>query len=67
MGRPFDIVIIDEAAQAVSIPFVFIQKRNQHNIIKLTFVHIFYQVEPAILVPLAHGCRQVFLVRLRPS
>ncbi|KAF3337672.1 putative helicase MAGATAMA 3-like protein [Carex littledalei] len=35
MGRPFDIVIIDEAAQAV---------------------------EPAILVPLAHGCRQVFLV-----
>ncbi|XP_078172250.1 putative helicase MAGATAMA 3 isoform X2 [Carex rostrata] len=35
MGRPFDVVIIDEAAQAV---------------------------EPAILVPLAHGCRQVFLV-----
>ncbi|KAJ3700412.1 hypothetical protein LUZ61_004117 [Rhynchospora tenuis] len=35
MSRPFDVVIIDEAAQAV---------------------------EPAILVPLAHGCRQVFLV-----
>ncbi|KAJ3675167.1 hypothetical protein LUZ60_004209 [Juncus effusus] len=35
MSRPFDVVIIDEAAQAV---------------------------EPAIMVPLAHGCRQVFLV-----
>ncbi|XP_039140308.1 probable helicase MAGATAMA 3 [Dioscorea cayenensis subsp. rotundata] len=35
MNRVFDIVIIDEAAQAV---------------------------EPATLVPLAHGCRQVFLV-----
>ncbi|XP_073007942.1 probable helicase MAGATAMA 3 [Typha latifolia] len=35
MNRVFDVVIIDEAAQAV---------------------------EPATLVPLAHGCRQVFLV-----
>eukprot|EP01018_Ginkgo_biloba_P018605 Gb_01813 [translate_table: standard] len=35
MSRGFDVVIIDEAAQAV---------------------------EPATLVPLAHGCRQVFLV-----
>ncbi|XP_006847151.2 probable helicase MAGATAMA 3 isoform X1 [Amborella trichopoda] len=35
MSRRFDVVIIDEAAQAV---------------------------EPATLVPLAHGCKQVFLV-----
>uniref|UniRef100_A0A1D1XNF7 Putative helicase MAGATAMA 3 n=1 Tax=Anthurium amnicola TaxID=1678845 RepID=A0A1D1XNF7_9ARAE len=35
MNRVFDVVIIDEAAQAV---------------------------EPATLVPLAHGCKQVFLV-----
>ncbi|XP_008781447.2 probable helicase MAGATAMA 3 isoform X2 [Phoenix dactylifera] len=35
MNRAFDVVIIDEAAQAV---------------------------EPSTLVPLAHGCRQVFLV-----
>ena len=35
MTRAFDVVIIDEAAQAV---------------------------EPATLVPLVHGCRQVFLV-----
>ncbi|XP_042413875.1 probable helicase MAGATAMA 3 [Zingiber officinale] len=35
MNRVFDVVIIDEAAQAV---------------------------EPATLVPLAHGCRQVYLV-----
>ncbi|CAA6663788.1 unnamed protein product [Spirodela intermedia] len=35
MNRAFDVVIIDEAAQAV---------------------------EPATLVPLAHGCKQVFLV-----
>ncbi|KAL5216782.1 hypothetical protein ABZP36_008183 [Zizania latifolia] len=35
MGRAFDVVIIDEAAQAV---------------------------EPATLVPLIHGCKQVFLV-----
>lgn len=35
MTRAFDVVIIDEAAQAV---------------------------EPAILIPLIHGCRQIFLV-----
>ncbi|WVZ85631.1 hypothetical protein U9M48_032532 [Paspalum notatum var. saurae] len=35
MTRTFDVVIIDEAAQAV---------------------------EPAILIPLVHGCRQIFLV-----
>ncbi|KAF3791608.1 putative helicase MAGATAMA 3 [Nymphaea thermarum] len=40
MNRIFDVVVIDEAAQAV---------------------------EPATLIPLAHGCKQLFLIRSFPS
>ncbi|KAK2992800.1 hypothetical protein RJ640_009097 [Escallonia rubra] len=43
VNRTFDVVIIDEAAQAVGSFSLFI-------------------VEPATLVPLANGCKQVFLV-----